>query len=510
MADASSLTPAFGLKRISAPPPPAPHLYVLLECDRPLAPPSRHSLADTDLVTFRRGAHRAALRAGRALTLTLSDQWLSGTHAHLERDRDRFVLRDDGSTNGTFVDGAQVRERPLRDGDVIELGHTLLLFRAAAARLHGEPPDLDGGRLDPAGTGLATLSAELQAEYARLATIARSTVSVILGGETGSGQEVVARALHSLSGRPGPFVAVNCGAIAKTLVETELFGYRKGAFSGANEDRTGLVRSADGGTLFLDEIGDLPSEAQAALLRVLQESEVLAVGATRPVKVDVRMLAATHMDLEARVVAGQFRADLLARIAGFTLKLPPLRARTCDLGLLLADRLRRAAGDDAAHVTLTCEAARALVRYPWPLNIRELDQCARAALVLAGKQPIDLHHLPDAVARALHGPALPQPPPAVPRSPDTSGPWPAPAEPAAAGPAPQEPAAPEPVVPEPATPEAQRPLTEAEARHKEELLALVREHKGNVTAIARATGKARMQVQRWLKRDGIDAQAHRG
>ena len=508
MADASSLTPAFGLKRKSAPPPPAPHLYVLLECDRPLAPPSRHSLADTDLVTLRRGAHRAAQRAGRALTLTLSDQWLSGVHAHLERDGDRFVLRDDGSTNGTFVDGEPVNRRPLRDGDVIEAGHTLLLFRAAAARLQGEPPDLDGGGLDPAGTGLTTLSAELQAEYARLATIARSTVSVVLGGETGSGKEVVARALHSLSERPGPFVAVNCGAIAKTLVETELFGYRKGAFSGANEDRTGLVRSAEGGTLFLDEIGDLPAEAQASLLRVLQEGEVLAVGATRTVKVDVRMLAATHMDLEARVVSGQFRADLLARIAGFTLKLPPLRARICDLGLLLADRLRRAAGDDAAHVTFTCEAARALFRHHWPLNVRELDQCVRAALVLAGTQPIDLHHLPDAVAKALHAPTPPPVPPSVPRSLEISGPWPSPVEQAPR--APPGLAGPGTAAPEHPVPEAQRPLTEAEVRHKEELLALVREHKGNVTAIARATGKARMQVQRWLKRYGIDAQGHRG
>ena len=493
MSDQGTLTPALGLKRHILPLPPAPHLYVLLECDRPLAPPSRHSLAGIETVTLRRGAHRSASRSGSTLSLTLSDQWLSGTHARLVREDDRFVLRDQGSTNGTFIDGEQVGERPLRDGDVIEAGHTLLLFRAAAARLHGEPPDLDGGGLSPAAIGLTTLSAELQAEYARLATIARSTVSVVLGGETGSGKEIVARALHTLSGRPGPFVAVNCGAIAKTLVETELFGYRKGAFSGAAEDRPGLVRSAEGGTLFLDEIGDLPAEAQAALLRVLQEGEVLAVGATRPIRVEVRLLAATHMDLEARVAAGMFRADLLARIAGFTVKLPPLRARTCDLGLLLADLLRRAAGDDAAHVTLSCEAARALVRYRWPLNVRELDQCVRAALVLAGRQPLDLHHLPGAVARSLREPA--QPPPAPLPSPDISGPWPVP---------------PGRATPEPPAPlEPQRPLTDTERHHKEELLALVREHHGNITAIARATGKARMQVQRWLKRYGIDVQSHR-
>jgi transcriptional regulator with GAF, ATPase, and Fis domain len=304
---------------------------------------------------------------------------------------------------------------------------------------------------------------------------------------------VVARALHALSGREGPFVAVNCGAIPRTLVESELFGHRKGAFSGATEERPGLFRSADRGTLLLDEIGDLPQEAQAALLRVLQEHEVLAVGATRPVKVDVRVLAATHRDLAALVQSGEFRADLLSRIAGFHVRLPPLRERPEDLGLLVGALLKKVAGDAAAHVRLTCEAARALARYRWPLNVRELEQCLRAALVLAGTQPIDLVHLPEPVRAALHeGPA------AAGSAPDPTDPD----LPTLASQAPEDEVTHSPRGP-------QRPLTADEQRHKEELLLLVREHRGNVTTMARALGKARMQVQRWLRRYAIDPQEHR-
>ena len=158
-----------------------------------------------------------------------------------------------------------------------------------------------------------------------MATFARSQVPVLVSGETGTGKELIASAIHQLSGRPGPFVAVNCGAIAPNLVESELFGYRKGAFSGALEDRPGLVRSSEHGTLLLDEIGDLPLAAQAALLRVLQESEVLPVGGTRPVKVDLRVVAATHRDLGALAAQDRFRRDLLARLDGARIMLPALR-----------------------------------------------------------------------------------------------------------------------------------------------------------------------------------------
>jgi transcriptional regulator with GAF, ATPase, and Fis domain len=312
------------------------------------------------------------------------------------------------------------------------------------------PPWTDAAELRPAAPGLATLAPALEAELARLLAIARSPVPVLVRGETGTGKELIASAIHGLSGRPGSFVAVNCGALSKSLVESELFGYRKGAFSGADQDRPGLVRSADRGTLFLDEIGDLPAAAQAALLRALQEHEVLPVGDIRPVKVDLRVVVATHRDLDAMVARNEFRADLLARIAGLRLDLPPLRERREDLGLLVAALLGRHAGDRAGSMRFTCEAARALLLYRWPLNVRELEQCIAGAAALTASE-VELSSVE---------------PPRTARTP--------------------------------------RPLSAEEAQRRERLVALLRAHGGNVTAVARELGKARFQVQRWLKRYGLD------
>src|SRR5437588_230906 len=189
----------------------------------------------------------------------------------------------------------------------------------------------------------ATLSPVCRCQRARVGLGARARIPVLLLGETGTGKELIARAVHDLSGRTGPFLAVNCGALPETLVESELFGYRKGAFSGAYEDRPGLVRSSDKGTLLLDEIGSLPLPAQAALLRVLQEEEVVPVGATRPLRVNLRVVAATHEDLGVLASQELFRADLLARLSGFTLDLPPVRERREDVGLFLTSLLRKLA-----------------------------------------------------------------------------------------------------------------------------------------------------------------------
>jgi transcriptional regulator with PAS, ATPase and Fis domain len=285
-----------------------------------------------------------------------------------------------------------------------------------------------------------------------LAEVAPSTLPVLVRGETGTGKELAARAVHARSGRAGPFVAVNCGALPATLVESELFGARRGAYSGAVEERVGLVRAAEGGTLFLDEIGDLAAPSQAALLRVLEEREVLPLGAARPLRVDVRFVAATHRDLDALAQAGTFRADLLARLAGFTLALPPLRARREDLGLLARALLAREAPERAARATFSVEAARALFRHRWPANVRELGKCLHAAALLARDGAIGLAELPEALRVA----------------PDEA------------------------------------PLSDEDARRRAELAALVERHGGNVSAIARALGKDRKQVQRWLKRFKIE------
>ena len=267
----------------------------------------------------------------------------------------------------------------------------------------------------------------------------------------------MARAIHRASGRPGPFVAVNCGAIPATLVEGQLFGHRRGAFSGATSDELGIVRAAHRGTLFLDEIGDLPLSAQAALLRVLQEGEVVPVGSARPETVDLRILAATHRDIVEGAVRGTFRTDLLARLSGLKHELAPLRERIDDLGLLVAAILPRVVPPHS-QMELTREAACWLVEHPWPLNVRQLELALSLAAVLAGDGPIDVHHL------SAGGPGA--------------------------------------VAPKERTNAGDDAL-------RAQLLDELRRAGGNVTQVARAMGKARMQVQRWMKRFHIDPSTFR-
>jgi DNA-binding NtrC family response regulator len=262
------------------------------------------------------------------------------------------------------------------------MGRTFFLFRAALEGTDEEPVP-----------GLATMIPPLRARFAELARVARSALPVMLLGETGTGKEVTAQAVHRLSARAGAFVPVNCGALPEQLLLSELFGHLRGSFSGAVDDRVGLVRAADGGTLFLDEIGDLPASSQTAFLRVLQEREVVPIGASRAVPVDLRLVTATLHDLEGQVADGRFRADLFARIGGYTMRMPALRERKEDLGLLIADHVRRARGDRASKVTFTSPALRAIFRHAWPMNIRELGRALETALVLAGEGAIDEGHL---------------------------------------------------------------------------------------------------------------------
>ena len=439
-----------------------PHLFLVLRCDDPLDTGARVCLEAADTVVLGRGqrqkVERSTMEGAATLRIEMPDRHMSATHARLQRVLGEWMIEDAGSKNGTLVDGRRISRGPLGDGALLELGHTFLLFREA---IPAAGPDCVTGRELPSTLpGLQTLSPDFAAELEKAALVARSRVSLLVSGETGTGKEVVASAIHQVSGRPGPFQAVNCGAFPPNLVESELFGYRKGAFSGAMEDRPGLVRSAEGGTLFLDEIGDLPLQAQAALLRVLQEEEVTPIGGTRPVEVDFRLVAATHRDLDALVSEEKFRPDLLARISGHTLSLPPLRERREDLGLLIAALLERIAGPLANAVAQTADAARALLLHRWPLNVRELEKCLGSALVLAAGARIDVDHLPPAV-RAREAPP-PSPPAAAPA------------------------------------------LGEEDRKRREELIAQLRTHAGNVTAVARAMGKARTQVQRWLRRYRLD------
>ncbi len=241
--------------------------------------------------------------------------------------------------------------------------------------------------------------------------IAASEIPVLLEGPTGTGKEVIARFVHRMSERAsGPFVAVNCAAMPEAMLEGMLFGHRKGAFTGAGEAREGLFRAADGGTLLLDEIGELPLPLQAKLLRALQEGEVLPLGATKPVRVDVRIVAATNRTLSSEVEAGRFREDLLYRLNVFPMALPALRNRRGDIAPLAFGMLLRHAARPGSPCWISGQALALLETHAWPGNVRELENVIRRAILLAGKDPCILseHIVFDQAARAVDGGETPR------------------------------------------------------------------------------------------------------
>jgi transcriptional regulator with PAS, ATPase and Fis domain len=440
------------------------HLFLVIERGRPFAGGARHALSNICRVTLGRGDARVARRMVEdgqpTLKLSIPDEQMSKSHARLESRSNEWLIYDCGSTNGTRVNGRRVSVAGLSDGDTVEVGRTLIRFRRAVRTPMNSPGDLDSSELQGLSARLGTLDPSVVCDLEDLERVARSDVSVLLEGETGTGKEVLARAIHDESRRCGPFVAVNCGALPQGLVESLLFGHKKGAFSGASGDEPGFVRAAQGGTLFLDEVGDLPATSQAVLLRVLQEREVVPVGATRPVALDVRVIAATHRSLGALTEAGAFRADLRARLAQYSYSIPPLRERVDDIGVLVAALLPRVAGERAATLSLSGRAARQLMEYGWPANVRELEQRLKVAALLAKGDRIE--SAVDVVDEAI---------PLDPTTPAAS----------------------------------ERPMSEEDALLHLELLARMAEHRGNLTHVAHAMGKARRQVQRWIARFGIDA-----
>jgi transcriptional regulator with PAS, ATPase and Fis domain len=442
----------------------APYLVLVMDCSSPLASSLRLSIAEVEQVDICRGNRRGHNRYSEAghgvLQLDLDDSWMSAKHAHLHKTSGRWCLTDDGSKNGTLVNGVRASATTLSDGDLIEVGNSLILFRSEVDRRLREPADLEVSQDSHQPPAFATLNIALARKFAALERISTSSVPVVVCGETGTGKEVIARAVHELSRRDGDFVAINCGAIPESLIESELFGYRKGAFSGANEDRHGMIRAAHGGTLFLDEIAELPEPAQVKLLRVLQEGEVVPLGATSPVGVDIRVIAATHQDLPALVDSADFRQDLFARLSGFHIDLPPLRERREDIGILISALLPRIVGRDrAATSRLQRSAARALFTHAWPLNIRELELALSAATALADGMQVTLDHLPPTLQSEPTSPVI--------------------------------------------------ALQSADDALRKHLIELLEEHRGNVSAVAREMAKARVQIRRWCKRFSIDPETFR-
>jgi DNA-binding NtrC family response regulator len=471
-------------------PDPMPVLYVVLEGERPLAGGLRATLGGVNEVRIGRGAARTwSVDAAGIATLEVPDPRMSGKHARLVRRDEGWFFEDLGSTNGSFVSGARIESTTIVHATVVTLGATCLLVHPAEAVPADAPRLVDAPSLKSRPRGVATLVPLVEQQMPRLVRVAMATLPILFLGESGAGKEVLARTVHLMSARTGPFVAINCGALAPTLVESQLFGYVKGAFSGATRDEPGLVRASSGGTLFLDEIGELPPAAQATLLRVLQEKEVLPLGATKPVPVDLRVVAATLKPIEE---SPSFRPDLYARVAAYVHRLVPLRERRADLGLLIADLLPRLAAERVAKLRIAPDLVTALVSHGWPLNVRELEHVLSVAIVTSTDDLLRLEHVGDSLrarpSSASSGATVSAP---MPASAPVSAP---PATPATA----------------PAAPPVSRPLSEEDERLRAELSAELARTHGNVSEVARTMGKTRMQIHRWMKRFGIVPESFRG
>jgi transcriptional regulator with PAS, ATPase and Fis domain len=310
------------------------------------------------------GAEGVRVGSGALSDLRLTDPTVSRLHCEVRNVDGVLRVVDSGSTNGTYVDGVKVHVAELGAGARLRLGETIL----TVANL-GEPMALELSARHRFGEVLGA-STEMRRMYAILERVAPTEASVLIQGETGTGKELVARSIHDASPRAnGPFVVVDCGSIAENLIDGELFGHVRGAFSGAVADRRGLVEEADGGTLFLDEIGELPPSLQPRLLRVLESHEVRRVGGNTSKRVDVRVVAATNRPLAQAVNRGTFREDLYYRLAVVEIELPPLRARRDDVALLAEHFFRRYAGDAEP---VPPELLSSLTSRAWPGNVREL------------------------------------------------------------------------------------------------------------------------------------------
>ncbi|MFO0670348.1 MAG: sigma 54-interacting transcriptional regulator [Polyangiaceae bacterium] len=387
---------------------------------------------------------------------------VSRLHARLERHGDRCTVHDLGSRNGVLVRGRKIDSAELRPGDDVRIGDAVFIFREDGADAFvGSRADGTLDRPFPyASIACGPLTRRL---FEELVPIAGSEIPVLVLGETGTGKELVAEAIHAASGRSGAMRALNCAAIPASLVESELFGFKKGAFTGADRDHAGIVRAAHGGTLFLDEIGDMPADIQPKLLRLLESREVSPVGAEKTERVDVRIVCATHADLDDAVKHKRFRADLFSRIRGHVVSLPPLRDRKEDLYRLVRAVLARLGRPEA---TFTTAFMMALVRYDWPFNVRELVAVLRRALVLAQPtEALDVKHLPDDVTEAR---ASKRPPAFM------------------------------------ASEEAKPPIPTAD-----EMREALKQHGGNVAALARIYQRDRSLIHRWLKQHGISPEDYR-
>ena len=400
--------------------------------------------------------------------LILDDQTVSRAHCEIVREARGYLLRDLGSTNGTLLDGAEIKEVYLKPGCVITVGKIDLKVRPFAERIELLPSERERFG-DVVGRSLA-----MREIFGLLERLAPTDASILLGGETGTGKDLLARAIHRESRRAaGPFLVVDCGAVVGTLIESELFGHEKGAFTGATATRQGAFELAHGGTLFLDEVGELPLGLQPKLLRALEQRAFRRVGGNREIRVDIRVIAASKRNLKMEVERGKFREDLYFRLAVAPLALPPLRERREDLPLIADALLAQLATREPGVGSLEVEASAlgALSGHDWPGNIRELRNVLERATILAraeGASALAQRHLPIA-----GGPTL------------------------VAGGAPREPAF------DPSKSYRETKSEWEEAFEKRYVSWLLERHDGNISAAARAADMDRKYLHKLAKKHGV-------
>jgi len=412
----------------------------------------------------------ATLVLGRSAKTSLpgvfDDEKTSRRHVQISRVGQSLRVEDLDSRNGTFVGGERISETALQLGDVVQVGNIVCLIHSAPRRF-----------TEPRHPTMAGISAGLARVIKDIALVAPRDTAVMIVGETGTGKELVAQAIHDASSRRGKFVPVNCASLTETLLASELFGHTRGAFTGADTTRSGLVETARSGTLFLDEVADASSSLQASLLRLLEAGEYRRVGSDRTLTTDARFIGASQPSIEDAVEEGAFRRDLWTRLARWVIRVPALRERPEDIPLL-AQRFVQHYG--TTHTRLSPELAALLIRGRWPGNIRELQAiCERLVVSAEGAEFLEPHGW---LVEEL----------APPRSAQSGDDW---------GGAEVNPAAP--------VKKSRRRAPPTQRPSKEELEALLRRHDGSIRAVAKEIGVVRRTVYRWVESLGIDLETLR-
>lgn len=358
---------------------------------------------------------------GRQGDIRIPHGSISRQHAVLECREGEWQIRDVGSRNGTYVNNVSVQRGKLKSGDVIRIGTVRLKFRKDCGCEDGQESGDETRTFASLGTtgsgvgdgagSLVGRSEPLKAAMQLAIRAARSDATVLVCGESGTGKELFARLVYEESNRrKKKYLAVNCSAIEQNLLSSALFGHEKGAFTGADRQKKGLFEEADGGTLFLDEIGELSHDMQVKLLRVLQEGEFMRVGGIEPVKVDVRVIAATNRNLPEAVKEGRFREDLYYRLNVIQINLPPLRERPGDVSDLVMHFAESIGGPGRG---VSSEAMAALCAYSWPGNVRQLRNMMERTIILSSNDELQLSDFPEEIARASAGRVSASPAPCV-------------------------------------------------------------------------------------------------